>query len=299
MRHTQKIKRIFLFCTAAAFITAQPVSGESKYGTTGGQILEVDSSARAAALGYAFTGLADGYTGALYNPAGLTQLSGPEIEISHMRYYEETHMSSIGSAHKLGQFGLAAHIKQFSATDTERDYIGNRVDDFTIAFRQFTVAAGYPMPDEGASLGAAVNIITENIHNDSGTGFSLTGGWHYLLPDGSSYGLTVRNAGTGIKTSDSEADFPLEAAVGGAYRPGKFILLWEAATSRQFNFAFRSGIQANMSREFCMRFGFTYLTRPEFTVGFGINVENWVVDYAFLLHADLGMAHRISLGFKL
>ncbi|MGM0441422.1 MAG: hypothetical protein ACQEQC_03270 [Elusimicrobiota bacterium] len=289
---------LILFFTAVIILTGKAglIAGP---GTTGGEVLNMSPGAGPAALGEAFGARSGQINSTVYNPAGLRWIEGLNFEASHMLYYLDTQMSSVGYGQKIGTLGLGIHVKNFMAEDTARDVIGQKEESFNINFGRYTVAAALPAEEEGQSWGAAVNVITESIYEKSAAAASLDLGWHYKMDDTASAGIVIRNIGQSIKVAGSKVDLPRQGVLAGEYRIGSYNFLSEISVSRQYNFGFRSGIQANMGRYLMLRAGFTYVTAPELTTGFGIDTGRWTLDYSFSPHFDLGMSHRFSLGVKL
>ncbi len=291
---------IILSACGVLVLTLPSWAFSSGPGETGAEILNFHPSARAAALGDAFSGASGGLESVLYNPAALIRMERTEFEFSHMFWFLDTSMSSAGVGHRVGPAGVGAYVKQFRGSDTRRDIFGEREGGFDIRFTQYTLAAGYPTDEEEQSVGAAVNLITETMGDESGSAFSFDFGWHYRMWDGmSSYGLVARNIGGGIKTAESEADLPREIVFGGRNQVRAFEFLWEISTSRPYGFCWRSGISARMGEHFTLRAGFKYILEPEYSAGFGVQAGGWILDYAFFPHLDLGISHRISIGARL
>ena len=69
-------------------------AGFAKVGTFGGQELKIGVSARATAMGSAFTGLADDASSVFWNPGGLVNVKGNEVAINHVSWAADTNLSS-------------------------------------------------------------------------------------------------------------------------------------------------------------------------------------------------------------
>ncbi len=287
-----------ILCPAIIFLSGSLLMADP--GITGGEILNINSSAKAASLGEAMAGRPGEITSTVYNPAGLYCVEGTNFEVSHMLYFLNTHLSTLGYGQKLENFSLGMYFKYFMAEDKARDIVGEEMDkELDINYGQYTVAVALPGADEGQSWGAGVNLITESIYGESDSALSFNVGWHYRLDDRTSAGVVARNVGQSIKVGDTEVDLPRQAALAGEYRIDKFDFLWEIVSSKEYTVGFKSGVEASLSPGFDLRLGFSYITLPAVTLGFGVNKDYWIMDYAFMPHFDLGMTHRISLGIKL
>ena len=286
-----------IFTSACIALSAAGTALSVDYGTAKGQILEFTASARAAALGDAPSGAERGLPAAGCNPAGVSGISGTELQFSHILHFLDTSMSSLGFGQGLGRGGIMISLKQFRAGDTARDSLGREIESFNIVFEQYSVGAGFPL-GKGQSLGAALNVLSEEVYSEKtfSAGFDL--GWLYSSPGGNSIGFSVKN----IEREIGEDDFGLPficSLAGGHGFLDYFRLYWDVSASRQYGLGFKSGVQADVSGILALRAGFRHLTVPEATFGFGVRKGLWTLDYAFLPHFDLGTGHRFSLGLGL
>src|SRR5262245_40304659 len=85
-------------------VSARAVSN----GTQAGSFLLIGDGARAAAMGEAFTGLADDVTAASWNPAGLTQLDGLETSLSYADWFADTSYSNVAAGGPVSPSHFAA-----------------------------------------------------------------------------------------------------------------------------------------------------------------------------------------------
>lgn len=294
------IKSMFLIL----FLCSINQFGSAKgYGTAGAQILNVYSSARIVGMGGAYAGLSDDLNAITYNPAGLANIYGTQIQFSRLVYFLDTNMNSIVLGQSLGNIGLGLKIKIFSAEDKYRDVIGFNPKTFKITYSQYTFGLGIPIYNS-YTLGASMNIVSEIFDlssipqikkemKGSVTGFDI--GILYKAKKGASYGVVLRNIGSDIKIDRRGDALPLNLVFGGGHKMGRFILTWEMLTGRQKSFVWKSGIEVDL-KDFKLRGGFNYVSKPDLTVGFGVPYRNFSFDYAFIPHQDLGIAHRLTLG---
>ncbi len=292
---------LVLLCSCTLMITKLPSSAWG-YGTTGAQILNLNSSAKITAMGNANAGLSDDLNAIVYNPAGLTQIFGTQLQFTRLIYFLDTGMSSMTFGREIGKAVIAFKWKFFKAEDTYRDSLGYNEKKFDIKYSQYTLGIGCPVFDRH-SAGIGVNIISENYglgsvsqfgkdKKDSTIGFDI--GWLYRGYRGDSFGAVVRNLGGSIKVDKAKIKLPLKYVFGGSHKMGRFLFVWDVFTSRQVKFGWQCGLQADV-KGLKVRSGFMYITDPDITIGFGLPYRNWSVDYAFFPHQDLGVAHRISL----
>ena len=79
------MKRIAMLTTLMLALTSAAHAEEfAKVGTFGGQELKIGVSARATAMGSAFTGVADDATSVFWNPGGLVNVKGNAVSVNHV-----------------------------------------------------------------------------------------------------------------------------------------------------------------------------------------------------------------------
>ena len=265
------------------------------YGTTGAQILNLNSSPKITAMGNANAGLSDDLNAVIYNPAGLTNLRGTAIQFTRLIYFLDTSMNSLTFGCKLGSIGTAFKWKLFKAADIYRDSLGYNEKNFEIKYTQYTMGFACPVIHRH-SMGVSVNIITQfyglgNIAEFGKDKNSLTAGfnagWIYREHNGDSFGFVIKNMGN--------SELPLKYIFGNAHHIGRISIIWEIFTGRQINFGCKCGFQADL-KGIKVRCGFNYITNPDISFGFGLPLKNLSLDYAFSPHRELGIAHRLSLG---
>ncbi len=290
-------KKILIF-VFISFIAPRMLHS-SGYGTTGAQIVNLNSSARSSALGYAM-GAVDGDPSAVaYNPAGLHSVRGHHARLSHLIYFLDSGMSALTYAQNIGKIGTGIKLKIFSTEDTERDAQGEKIKDFGIRFTQVSFGAGSVLTGNLAG-GAAMKILAESydLKEDpvSATAFAFDLGLQIKGMGGDYFGLAVRNLGPEMKMEAAKTPLDRKASLAGAHSMENYIFVWEISTSRQYSVGFQAGVEVEVSDIFKMRVGGNYITGIEFMGGFGIGWDRWKFDYALVPHFDMGLAHRVSLG---
>lgn len=89
------MKRIAILLTILLGLpVAANAAGFAKVGTFGGQFLKIGVSARATAMGSAYTGVADDATAVFWNPGGLVNVLGNEVSVNHVVWAADTKLSS-------------------------------------------------------------------------------------------------------------------------------------------------------------------------------------------------------------
>ncbi|MFC2061632.1 hypothetical protein ACFLUV_03890 [Elusimicrobiota bacterium] len=285
-----------------AWINLGPINATG-YGTAGARILNLDSCARINARGNAHAGLADDINSLVYNPAGLINIKKYEFQFTRMNHFLNTGGNAAACAALIGKTGIGFKLKLFSAKDTYRDSRGYNRKTFSINYTQYTFGIGH-MLNTAHSIGISADIVTENYglktieeygKDKTGMSISYNAGWLYKKTKKDSFGLTVKNLGKGFEVNNKESDLPLKYTLGSSHKRGKFLFVCELFTGNEFQFGWQCGLQADLNR-FEIRSGMVYITNPVLSLGFGLPLGNWALDYAFCPHFDLGAAHRLSLG---
>jgi long-subunit fatty acid transport protein len=89
------MKRIAILTTLLLVLPSLALAaGFAKVGTFGGQELKIGVSARATAMGSAFTGVADDATSVFWNPGGLVNVKGNEVSVNHVTWAADTKLST-------------------------------------------------------------------------------------------------------------------------------------------------------------------------------------------------------------
>jgi hypothetical protein len=83
-------------------VAARPARAQSAAGATAFDFLNLDTHARAVALGGAYTALASDANALRYNPAGLASLAAPEATFTHNQFVQGVYQDHLAYAAKSG-----------------------------------------------------------------------------------------------------------------------------------------------------------------------------------------------------
>ena len=284
-------------------------------GTTGAQILNLNTSARSSAMGHAMGAVAGDANAIVYNPAALHSIKGSHAQLSHLLYYLDSKMSALSYGHGLdtADIGMGFKLKLFSSEDVERDSLGENIGEFDIRFMHFSLGAGMAVTERLAA-GAAVKVISEDYNLQRPVKASALacdlGLWLKGL-GGDSFGFVIKNLGPKIEVGLDEVDLDRKVALAGAHDMETYLFAWEVFTSRQHSIGFQAGMEVDIFDSLRLRGGGSYVDSFDFSLGFGIPWQSapytilhlgthhptiWELDYAFYPHMDMGKAHRVSLG---
>lgn len=300
----------FLFLFAANLIHAEI---NSNAGTSAFPFLKIEPSARAVAMGGAFTGLADDESALYYNPAGIAQYDTKRYIATYHNYFADMQSGFLGFVKPLSpeKTYLGIHLTYLNYGDfTETDNSGNELGTFSGS--DLVVAGTFAYKHTyNWRFGLTGKLIYEKIHDYSATGVAFDVGAKYSSDrEYYSAGLMIQNLGFQVTAlGDEKEKLPLTIRAGGSARLKGLPLLLTSdlilPTDNDMNFAI--GGEYTVAKPFFIRagwntFGSNYKAANSddnwagLGAGFGFNVkETMHIAYGFTPAAELGDSHRITL----
>jgi hypothetical protein len=280
---------------------------EARGSSNAAAFLEIDSGARAAGMGGAFTAVADDASSIFYNPAGPALARDREIMLSHSQWLEglwhdqAAYLQPVSD--KLSIFTGAAAL---SGTPLEKyDIAGNRTGRFTAFDGAFGVGTAMVF---GGGFYGGVNFKAVCQRVDNIKAFAYAGDLGFLKNYKTlRLGAVVQNAGTQMKLDREGFDLPLTYRGGAAFRAlGKFWLSGEVIKIEKAAAVFAAGAEGelNLTRSEAgyLRIGYkggrSENTGSGISCGAGFKSGPLYADYAFSPFGGLGDTHRVTLGFK-
>jgi opacity protein-like surface antigen len=195
---TRFAKSVFTFLIIFS-VSTLTIFSQSKVGTTIGQFLKIEPSARLVAIGNAGTSLSDEATAAFYNPASLGRINGIDIQFTYNEWLADIKYNYATACLNVDGFGtIAMQITSLSSGDIEVTTVeqenGSRlyydVTNFSIG-----LAYGIMLTDR-VSAGLAINYLQETIYNTSLSDIALNFGVQYQTSiEGLAVGASVSNFG--------------------------------------------------------------------------------------------------------
>ncbi len=311
----QRPNQKLLFALLVLILTSHQVNAaiNSNAGTSAFPFLKIDASARAVAMGGAFTGLANDESALYYNPAGIAQFETKRFIASYHNYFVDMQSGFLGFIKPLAQekYFLGLHVTYLNyGKFIETDNAGNELGDFSgsdlVVAGSFAFRKGYSW-----KFGATTKLIYEKIHDYSATGLAFDFGVKYSS-DREYYnaGLMVQNLGFQMTAlGDEKEKLPLTIRAGGSARLKGLPLLLTSdvifPTDNDVALAF--GGEYSQWKPFYVRagwntFGSNYQAANSddkwagLGLGFGFDFkEKMHIAYAFTPGAELGDSHRITL----
>ncbi|MBN2566056.1 MAG: PorV/PorQ family protein, partial [Candidatus Eisenbacteria bacterium] len=284
-------KRFAVAVTLLVFLTASVVQAQ---GTSGSQFLGVGVGARASAMGGAYSSLADDGTSLYWNPAGLTQVRGRTLTVSHVSWLSDATYQYAAYAGPLGASGALGVALEQGGVSWD-----NTGQETPFDAGDFVATIGYGrriMPDLGAGLG--VKLLSSTLGEGSAQSFAMDLGLVYRATEAGRLAATVRNLGPGL-TFESESDpLPLSLTMGGSYLWHGLTLSLDLEKVSDLAAATRLGAEYSPVNHLALRGGWIAeedSALSSFTGGFGVDWNNrWALDYAYRA-SDLGATHQFAL----
>ncbi|MFA5161207.1 MAG: PorV/PorQ family protein [Elusimicrobiales bacterium] len=292
---------IILLASRAAFAGAGASSMPS---------LEVDASARAMALGGAYTAVGDDSVSLFYNPAGIARLPRSDVSLTHTEWISGIKSEYGSAAFPVGNdvtLGCALNLFTISPMD-RTDASGNTTGSFGAGESSFMAAAAKNIGLNFA-VGAAVKYMRQSVDDAVASGSAIDLGvmgffGHLRL------GAALQNVGPGMAVGDMTFSLPLTKRVGASLKLGEYLM----AVGDYVESSSASGARAGL--EYAVRNSFSQWDRlllragwqaegagssgstGQFALGAGYERPNWRVDYGFAPCGDLGNAQRISFMYR-
>jgi hypothetical protein len=297
----------------------QNLSAHEDVGTTGFNFLRVIYSARATALGNAYTAMSDDTDAVFFNPAGLPNARSKGIATTYMNYFEGFQGGSvvyISPSQERLSFGIfAQYLGNQSITrtmvDEQGEYMGTAgtfgANDIVVGF-----ASGYYI-HEFLNLGASIRYISESLEDYSASAAVIDlGVLHQTMNENLKVGVTLKNVGTQITyytATKYREKMPTQVTVGFNYRfHEKFVGNLDILKPLDNDFSGRIGLEYRLHPILTLRTGFD--TRTDdwkmggdydffsgLSGGFGINYNNYELNYGITSYGDLGLVNQITLKY--
>lgn len=193
-----KFYRLFWIIGLALLVMFDSFS-QSKTGTTIGQFLKIEPSARIAAIGNAGASLSGEVSSLFYNPASLGRISGTDVQFTFNKWLADINYNYAAAAVNLediGTFALIVTMLNSGEMDvrTVEQPLGTG-ERFSV--KNLAIGLGYGlMVTDRVSIGVQANYITESIWHSSISTFGMNLGVQYrILDQGLTIGASLSNFG--------------------------------------------------------------------------------------------------------
>jgi len=289
-------------------------------GTSGFTFLKVNYSARAAAMGNAYTGLSNDADAVFFNPAGLVQIESPQASLTYMSYIDGINCGSAVYAYPINdKTSLAVFAKGLSATEdrTIADEMGQYAGiDGTFGMSDFIFGIGAArFILDMLDIGINAKFIQESLDDNSASAVVFDAGiMHQSTNENLKIGIAIRNIGkqlTYYTDDEYEEIMPTTLTAGFNYHPKDKLYatvdIYKPLDNEIFG---RIGLEYQVHPILALRAGYKtnasdwatggdkdFLSGISFGTGFDLNKYNLIMDYAIVSYGDLGFVNQISVKY--
>jgi hypothetical protein len=192
-------KILIILFLLVIIINNQKLFAQSKVGTTIGQFLKIDPSARASSMGNASTSVFGEASSVFYNPASLGRLTGIDIQFTHNQWIADISYNYAAVAlavNGIGNISLQATSLNSGEIDVRTVELPHGTGE-RYSVTDFALGLGYGiMLTDRVSVGAMISYYNETIWHSSLSGFAINMGVQYQLEgSGLTIGAAVLNFG--------------------------------------------------------------------------------------------------------
>lgn len=310
------MRSISLGVLAGVLIGGAAWAESAAVGTAGAQELRIPVGARSTALSGSNLGSVGGVEAMFWNPGGLAQLEGSQVQFGSFKYWADIEMMSFAAAHTFegkGTFGIAARVLNLGDLYVTTEEMPDGTGEITQPrFSIVTFSWAKPMTDR-VSLGAGLNLLSEKIKDMSAHGYGLDFGVQVVTPmDGLAFGVALKNFGPDMSYDGygGERRFIAEEAQPGSdHSVAKPIFQqFELPSSFQFGvtytaledpmnyLGFHGTYQSNHHSTDEYRFGAEYAFRNQLFARAGYVTAADVGDADYLYTWATGLGFKVDLG---
>ena len=305
-------KLILLFVFALA--CTRPLWASS-VGTEGASFLDIPVGAGPAALGSAYSALADDAYAPVWNPGGLGFLDGTQLAAQELVYlqsitYEYGSVAiplpksrDCGGAFYCGEKSLGASIQYLGsgqiAGTTDNDMpTGN----FSSHYAAYNLSYGQAFLNDKLGLGVTGKLINAALQDVSANAYAADFGSFYRPSDNLTLAATLMNVGTKLTFINEGDPLPLAFHIGGAYQANAdWKLVLEGEYPKTGLASAHMGVEWTPLSMIAVRAGYRTDTLnglsavAGLSTGLGLKVWGQELDYAWVPYGDLGDTNYISL----
>jgi hypothetical protein len=292
-------------------------TGFASSGTEGAAFLDIPVGGGPAAMGGAYTALANDAYAATWNPGGLGHLESTQFSGQHLSYLDTLHYeylsfavplprsANCASATECAGSAIGGSVQYLGSGDiTGRDENGFETGDFSSYYAAYNLAYGRSVSDK-LSLGLTGKMINAKLDDVSASAFAADLGAMYKLRGNLTVAATLTNLGSKLKFLNEGDSLPLAFHLGGAWRPTSHWLATSEVVMRKNGLhSFHMGGEWRPLEMIALRAGYRTDTLEGlsmlagYTMGLGLNVWGQELSYAWLPYGDLGNTHYVSLLMK-
>lgn len=268
-------------------------------------VFDVPPGVQMLGAGAAGLSVAKGAETLYYNPASLAALPGISFSSFYASHLGLANLSALSLTFK--NWGLAALMLD-SGDIAGYDADGNVTE--ALAYKNTGILFGVGIdPSSFAfipslpldfAIGARIKYLSVDIAGEGGSGFSFDFGFRTTIPDinlgplsvtDMALGVTAVNLFGGINYDANTDSFEMDIQLGTSARVADVFFI---ALDLHLGGSAHLGLVYSPVPALDLRVGVISANTVSFTAGVGVNVEGFLIDYAYASH-QLGSTHRVSL----
>jgi long-subunit fatty acid transport protein len=304
------------------FLSILLIAQNDNAGRSGFTFLKVNYSARAAAMGNAYTGLSNDADAVFFNPAGLVQIDSPQASLTYMSYLIDINCGSAAYVYPASdKTSFAVFAKGLSATedltiadpDNPSEY-GGTFGTFGMSDFIFGISVARYIIDM-LDVGINIKFIQESLDKTSASAIVLDAGiMHQSTNENVKVGIALRNIGkqlTYYTANEYEEVMPTTFTVGFSFHPNEKLYatadIYKPLDNDIFGrfgleykihsiLALRAGYKTNAS-DWATGGDYDIFSGISFGTGFDLSKYNLIMDYAIVSFGDLGFVNQISVKY--
>lgn len=290
----------FFLLLMSGVIVAQSSTG------VGMAYMKIGVDARAAAMGDAYTTVANDAAAAYWNPAGLAEASSNSIVLMHNSWIQGINHEFAAVQLLNGRHNLAFSLNMMFISGIElRGDRATEVPDGETSAQNVNLGISYATElVKDWKIGGQVKYLYEKYYFESAGGFAVDIGVlkRNILPD-FSWGAVIQNVGSMQKLKDESSRLPLSIRSGVSYHTPWTVFENQPLLAADIYYVhndvtrFGLGMEAGVYENLAIRAGYIFGSETiGITAGLGVQFDRYNISYAFVpFQFDLGQSHRFSL----
>lgn len=300
-----KLKHIMLAAILMACSLAYGAFTANDAGTSTGTFLKMGSSARAAAMGEAYSCLCEDASAVYYNPAGLNYSGDFGVSLMHAVWVEDISYEWAGLSlglGSIGKFGIGLQYVSYGslpgADSTGLDTAAFSPSDIAVSLSLASKIAGFDLGVTGKYISMTIKQSVSTFAFDAGLIKKMN-----LFGADTVISITGRNFGLPVSFGAVSENLPGSLNLGLAFLASDFVVSGEACFPQDNQLFYMAGAEYSIIAAnyliFKLRAGYNTRTAQTgelggITTGLGIASGGCSLDYAYIPLGELGYTHRIS-----
>jgi hypothetical protein len=296
-----------LVALASPYAEVRSAYADVAVAASSGDFLTFEVGGRSAGMAGAHTAVVTGVTAQFWNPAGLSNLSQPQVGAMHAKWLGDLSYEWLGIAKPMGKLGVGSLSMAYFHTPGIQGYdqFDNPTGEFKVYDMAITAGLSRALTRE-ISFGANAKMIRQNLGdvaaNAPAVDVGLRGDFAGIM-----IGAAVQNLGPQLSFDGAGYPLPrqIKLGVGRSFYNDKVQLAADYNMPSDYYNDVRIGTEVRAHPNVSLRLGY----RHEFTnvgsdpanglsYGLGIHFHQLDLDYALTPSNDFDNVHRLSFGYS-